>query len=176
MCVTKLNSFSETIDCYCQKGIICISIFKGKMTSNKTSRQVMQITINVLQKSKQLYTYLFEPEENLVNVAESICWAEIKQEYGKRSLKEPLPRSLLISMAQSSCSVQILCFWKHPSSCFYLTYRPVFMLPYRWKKYAAFTQVLKQSVLRQLTNVTVFNFLKQTPVPMEHWLKWSDWL
>jgi hypothetical protein len=125
MYVTKLNSFLETTYYYYQKGIIYISIFKGKMTSNKTPRQVMQIITNVLQESKQVYpylficrhlltifssrftcpedggdtflrnvgsnqkytaqdprrrfpAYLFEFEENLVNVGESICKAEIK--------------------------------------------------------------------------------------------------
>jgi hypothetical protein len=33
----------------------------------------MQIITNVLQESKQLYTYLFELEEHLVDVAEAIC-------------------------------------------------------------------------------------------------------
>lgn len=58
------------------------------MTSNKTLGQVMQIITNVLQDSKQVYTsiYIFEFEENLVNVAESICKAEIRC-----SLKELLP-------------------------------------------------------------------------------------
>jgi hypothetical protein len=99
----------------------------------------MQIITNVLQDSKQVYTsiYIFEFEENLVNVAESICKAEIRC-----SLKELLPNIYgtvcMFSTNIMFLEITIVLFW---------------YCSHRWKKYAAFTQVFKQSVLPEFTTV-----------------------